>query len=42
MTSATIIYQLVKLHGRPVLVCAPSNTPVDQLCEMTYYNVAFL
>ena len=33
MTSATIIYQLVKLHGGPVLVCAPSNTAVDQLCE---------
>ena len=33
VTSATIIYQLVKLHGGPVLVCAPSNTAVDQLCE---------
>ena len=33
VTSATIIYQLVKQHGGPVLVCAPSNTAVDQLCE---------
>ena len=33
VTSATIIYQLVKLHGGPVLVCAPSNTAVDQLTE---------
>jgi len=33
VTSATIIYQLVKQHGGPVLVCAPSNTAVDQLCN---------
>ena len=33
VTSATIIYQLVKQHGGPVLVCAPSNTAVDQLTE---------
>jgi len=33
VTSATILYQLVKQHGGPVLVCAPSNTAVDQLCE---------
>jgi len=33
VTSATIIYQLVKLHGGTVLVCAPSNTAVDQLTE---------
>lgn len=33
VTSATIVYQLVKLHGGPVLVCAPSNTAVDQLTE---------
>lgn len=33
MTSATIVYQLVKINGGPVLVCAPSNTAVDQLTE---------
>lgn len=33
MTSATIVYQLVKQNGGPVLVCAPSNTAVDQLTE---------
>lgn len=33
MTSATIVYQLVRLNGGPVLVCAPSNTAVDQLTE---------
>uniref|UniRef100_A0A6M2DNA6 DNA helicase n=1 Tax=Xenopsylla cheopis TaxID=163159 RepID=A0A6M2DNA6_XENCH len=33
VTSATIVYQLVKQHGVPVLVCAPSNTAVDQLTE---------
>lgn len=33
VTSATIVYQLVKLNGGPVLVCAPSNTAVDQLTE---------
>ena len=33
VTSATIIYQLVKQHGGPILVCAPSNTAVDQLTE---------
>ncbi|EDX16345.1 regulator of nonsense transcripts 1 homolog [Drosophila simulans] len=33
VTSATIVYQLVKLHGGTVLVCAPSNTAVDQLTE---------
>lgn len=32
VTSATIVYQLVKQSG-PVLVCAPSNTAVDQLTE---------
>ena len=36
VTSATIIYQLVKSHGGPVLVCAPSNTAVDQLCEKVH------
>ena len=33
VTSATIVYQLVKQQGGPILVCAPSNTAVDQLTE---------
>lgn len=33
VTSATIVYQLVKLNGGTILVCAPSNTAVDQLTE---------
>ncbi|XP_026750025.2 regulator of nonsense transcripts 1 [Galleria mellonella] len=33
VTSATIVYQLVRQNGGPVLVCAPSNTAVDQLTE---------
>lgn len=33
VTSATIIYHLSKISGGPVLVCAPSNVAVDQLCE---------
>lgn len=33
VTSATIIYHLAKITGNPVLVCAPSNVAVDQLCE---------
>lgn len=34
VTSATIVYQLVKKKGGgPVLVCAPSNTAVDELTE---------
>ena len=33
VTSATIIYHLSKLMGGQVLVCAPSNVAVDQLCE---------
>ena len=33
VTSATIVYQLVKQTGGSVLVCAPSNTAVDQLTE---------
>merc|ERR1719322_2274125 len=33
VTSATIVYQLVKQNGGPVLVCAPSNTAVDQLTD---------
>jgi len=33
VTSATIVYQLVKINGGPVLVCAPSNIAVDQLTE---------
>lgn len=33
VTSATIVFQLVKQSGGSVLVCAPSNTAVDQLTE---------
>lgn len=33
VTSATIVYQLVKQSGGAVLVCAPSNIAVDQLTE---------
>ena len=33
VTSATIVYQLVRQNGGPILVCAPSNTAVDQLTE---------
>ncbi|CAH1637348.1 unnamed protein product [Spodoptera littoralis] len=33
VTSATIVYQLVRQNSGPVLVCAPSNTAVDQLTE---------
>lgn len=33
VTSATIVFQLVRQGGGPVLVCAPSNTAVDQLTE---------
>ncbi|RXG45700.1 hypothetical protein VDGE_00276 [Verticillium dahliae] len=33
VTSATIIYHLAKSSGGQVLVCAPSNVAVDQLCE---------
>lgn len=33
VTSATIIYHLAKITGNQVLVCAPSNVAVDQLCE---------
>ncbi|KAJ5291677.1 hypothetical protein N7478_000928 [Penicillium angulare] len=33
VTSATIIYHLARLNGGQVLVCAPSNVAVDQLCE---------
>jgi regulator of nonsense transcripts 1 len=33
VTSATIIYHLSKVNGGQVLVCAPSNVAVDQLCE---------
>ena len=38
ITSATIIYQLVKQLGSPALVCAHSNTAVDQLCEKVDYR----
>ena len=33
VTSATIIYHLAKVNQGQVLVCAPSNVAVDQLCE---------
>lgn len=33
VTSATIIYHLAKMNSGQVLVCAPSNVAVDQLCE---------
>lgn len=33
MTSATIVYHLVKQTNSQVLVCAPSNIAVDQLTE---------
>jgi len=33
VTSATIIYHLCKMNNSQVLVCAPSNVAVDQLCE---------
>ncbi|KKZ65358.1 regulator-nonsense transcripts 1 [[Emmonsia] crescens] len=33
VTSANIIYNLAKINGGQVLVCAPSNVAVDQLCE---------
>jgi len=33
VTSATIVYHLVKIGAGPVLVCAPSNIAVDQLTE---------
>lgn len=36
VTSATIIYHLSKLMGGQVLVCAPSNVAVDQLCERVH------
>lgn len=36
VTSATIIYHLAKTTGGQVLVCAPSNVAVDQLCERVH------
>ncbi|KAI9680308.1 MAG: hypothetical protein M1829_001194 [Trizodia sp. TS-e1964] len=33
VTSATVIYHLSKVNSGQVLVCAPSNVAVDQLCE---------
>ena len=36
VTSATIIYHLAKLNGGQILVCAPSNVAVDQLCERVH------
>jgi len=36
VTSATIIYHLAKMNSSQVLVCAPSNVAVDQLCERVH------
>ncbi|KAK5987558.1 Regulator of nonsense transcripts 1-like protein [Cladobotryum mycophilum] len=36
VTSATIIYHLAKITTNQVLVCAPSNVAVDQLCERVH------
>ena len=33
VTSATVIHHLAKINQGQVLVCAPSNVAVDQLCE---------
>lgn len=33
VTSASIVYHLSKMNPGQVLVCAPSNVAVDQLCE---------
>ena len=33
VTSATILYHLAKVNGEQVLVCAPYNVAVEQLCE---------
>ncbi len=33
VTSATIVFHLSQIHQEKVLVVAPSNTAVDQLCE---------
>ena len=33
VTTATLVYQLVKLGRGPILVCAPSNVAVDHLTE---------
>ncbi|CAH8460016.1 unnamed protein product [Heterobilharzia americana] len=33
VTSASIVYHLSRIHQKKVLVVAPSNTAVDQLCE---------
>ena len=33
VTSASIVYHLVKIGAGPVLVCAPSNIAVDQITE---------
>lgn len=36
VTSATIVYHLSKMTDGKVLVCAPSNVAVDQLCERVH------
>ena len=36
VTSATILYHLSRITNGQVLVCAPSNVAVDQLCERVH------
>ena len=36
VTSATIVYHLIRIFNNPVLVCAPSNIAVDQLTEKVH------
>lgn len=38
MTSASLVYHLVKQTGGQVLVCAPSNIAVDQLAEKLHMS----
>eukprot|EP01116_Phalansterium_solitarium_P018155 TRINITY_DN470_c1_g1_i1.p1 TRINITY_DN470_c1_g1~~TRINITY_DN470_c1_g1_i1.p1 ORF type:complete len:1056 (-),score=297.03 TRINITY_DN470_c1_g1_i1:420-3587(-) len=38
VTSASIVYQLVKQNQGQVLVCAPSNVAVDQSCEKIHQS----
>ena len=41
VTSATVLYQLVKQHSGPVLVCVPSNTAADNsACDNETTNMA--
>lgn len=38
MLKLSSVHQLVKQSGGPVLVCAPSNTAVDQVTEKLHQN----